>query len=49
MKKTWCFKCGKEQEIVDSSATINRDRSEKKVEGRCKRCGEYLCRILSTR
>lgn len=44
--KSYCIKCKKEMEMKAEKVTINNRKHEKKVEGKCWDCGEYLCRIL---
>jgi len=44
--KSYCIKCLKEKEMIIDSTTDDKDRKEIKVEGRCKKCNEYLCRII---
>ena len=46
--KSYCLKCKKETDMMIVRAIYNRTRFEKKVEGMCKTCGEYLCKIIST-
>ncbi len=50
LKKTkmdcYCIRCLAEKEISIASAIYNKELDEKKIEGNCSACGEYLCRII---
>lgn len=39
----FCLECNEEVEIIVEDAIIY--RGEKKTEGKCHRCGAYICRI----
>ncbi len=42
----YCIRCLAEREMDIASAIYNSDRDEKKIEGNCNSCGEYMCRII---
>lgn len=44
--KSYCINCKVEKEIIVDRTIDDKDKREIKIEGRCKKCNEYLCRII---
>ncbi len=45
--KTYCYICKKETVAIIVRTNYSKHDSEIKVNARCKKCGEHLCRIFS--
>lgn len=43
--KSWCLNCNREEVVTIDTETNTSNIDEKKLEGYCNKCNEYICLI----